>query len=106
VNAQTPLTFPAHKAARTTDPTTSHTAAATLETFAGSHAHKCLAVIGHYGKAGQSLIAERTGLDRVQVNRRLNDLHRHGEIAPTTETVTSHSGRQERLWVLTPSPTT
>ena len=106
IDAQTPLMFPPHKAARTSDPQTSHDTARTVATFAGSHSEKCLAVIGRYGKAGQSLIAERTGLLPHQINKRLNDLHLDGQIMPTSETVASHSGRRERLWILAPSPVT
>lgn len=88
--------------ARRNDPQTSHAAAEATTSFAGTHAQKCLAVITHYGKAGQSLIAEQTGLLPHAVNKRLNDLQRKGEIIPTKETVESHSGRQERVWILTP----
>jgi hypothetical protein len=83
--------------ARRIDPPTSHAAAATVRTFSGEHHAAILAALA-LGPAGASGIAARCGLLAHQVNKRINELARSGQIVTTGRTVVSSSGRGEREW--------
>lgn len=87
--------------ARTTDPWTSHAAAAARHTFATGHAAKVLACLQLFGPQTKDEIAGKTGLTSVQVDRRLPDLKTKGLAHPTGETRQSLSGRPERVWAAT-----
>jgi len=100
--------FNPHTHHRSDDPDTSVAAAHAAGDLARSHKALCLEVIrsaGSYG-AGQSDIAEVTGLHRHQANKRLADLHTEGKIALrlTFNGVEirrkGSANRQERIWVL------
>lgn len=64
--------------ARSTDPTTSHAAAARAARFAESHAGRILAAVRKCGNATAHSISCYTGLSVVQIDRRLPELQRSG----------------------------
>ena len=95
-DGQTWMTFD-KPLARRIDPPTSHAAAATVRTFSGEHHAAILAALA-LGPAGASGIAARCGLLPHQVNKRINELAKSGQIVTTGRTVVSSSGRGEREW--------
>lgn len=64
--------------ARSTDPLTSHAAAASAECFAHTHAGRILAVLRYEGSGTAEHIAQFTGLTVVQIDRRMVELQRQG----------------------------
>jgi predicted transcriptional regulator len=74
--------LPIFAAARRGDPATSHKAAAAVPEIRGDHARRILEALAA-GPAGQTEIAERSGLASVQVNRRLHELRKVGAIERT-----------------------
>jgi predicted ArsR family transcriptional regulator len=89
--------LPLFAAARSSDPATSHAAAAQAGGLASRHQRQILAALLD-GPAGASGIAARCGLLPHQVNKRINELAKAGRIVETGRTVTSSSGRGEREW--------
>jgi predicted ArsR family transcriptional regulator len=89
--------LPLFAAARSSDPVTSHQAAAQAGGLATKHQRQILAALLE-GPAGASGIAARCGLLPHQVNKRIAELARDGRIVQTGRTVTSSSGRGEREW--------
>jgi predicted ArsR family transcriptional regulator len=89
--------LPLFAAARSSDPVTSHQAAAQAGGLATKHQRQILAALLD-GPAGASGIAARCGLLSHQVNKRINELARDGRIVQTGRVVTSSSGRGEREW--------
>jgi predicted ArsR family transcriptional regulator len=85
-------------AARRTDPTTSHQAAASARELREQHHSVILAALRAHGPAGKDRIAALTRLTGVQICRRLIELQRDGLIQPTGRTVLSTAGRNEREW--------
>jgi predicted Rossmann fold nucleotide-binding protein DprA/Smf involved in DNA uptake len=92
--------LPLFGAARSSDPVTSHAAAAQAGGLATKHQRQILAALLD-GPAGASGIAARCGLLPHQVNKRINELARDGRIVQTGRVVTSSSGRGEREWQAT-----
>jgi predicted ArsR family transcriptional regulator len=92
--------LPLFAAARSSDPATSHQAAAQAGGLASKHQRQILAALLE-GPAGASGIAARCGLLPHQVNKRLTELSRAGLIVQTGRVVTSSSGRGEREWQVT-----
>jgi len=90
-----------HPRVRNSDPMTSWVAAGSAKDLAKAHATKiqCLRDHGSLGKDG---IAYHTGLESMQVARRLHELEREGEICLTGNVVKSKSNRLEREWKITP----
>lgn len=78
--------LPLFAMARRSDPVTSHEAAAKAATFRGEHARRILEALAS-GPAGQTGIAERSGLTVAQVSKRLPELRRAGAIEKTGSTV-------------------
>jgi predicted Rossmann fold nucleotide-binding protein DprA/Smf involved in DNA uptake len=72
--------LPLFAAARRTDPPTSHAAAARAPV--SEHCRRIMDALTS-GPAGQSGIAERTGLSVAQVSKRLSELRRAGLIERT-----------------------
>jgi len=64
--------------ARRTDPQTSHRAALDSVRFADSHAGRILRCLQLHGKRDTHQIAQITGLEVVQVDRRSSELVRSG----------------------------
>lgn len=82
--------------ARSTDPATSRDAAASVAR--GVHVHHDVirrALKDAPGGLTGEQIADRIGLDMVQVCRRLSEID---GIAPTGETRATRTGRQARVW--------
>ena len=88
--------MPLFSAARSSDPATSHAAAAQAGGLATRHQRQILAALLD-GPAGASGIAARCGLLH-QIGKRINELAKAGRIVETGRTVTSSSGRGEREW--------
>lgn len=86
--------------ARSSDPDTSHQAAARVHEFGDKH-HGIIAVcLRQHGSLTADQIAALTRLDKYQVCRRLPEMERAGMVEPTGETRTTTSGRQARCWRL------
>lgn len=64
--------------ARSTDPNTSHQAAANAAEFAGSHCERILKALEDIGSGTAPEIGQACGLTVVQVDRRLPELERAG----------------------------
>lgn len=92
--------FTPQKAARSTDPDTSHVAAQAARRFANTHAGVILACLHRIGDGTQTDIALHTSLTNVQVNRRLHELKKADQIVETGETRLGHAGRPERVWTV------
>ena len=74
--------LPIFSAARRDDPATSHKAAAAVPKVRGDHARRILEALAA-GPAGQTEIAERSGLTVAQVSKRIHELRKVGAIART-----------------------
>lgn len=86
------------KRARRDDPVTSHQAAAQVQEFAHHHHAKILGSLITQGRATIHELAERLGLDHVQIARRLPELQALAVARPTDETKPSPKGRPCRVW--------
>lgn len=84
--------------ARSTDPATSHQAAASAKELQAKHHREILRALELYGPSGKDRIAALTRLTGVQVCRRLVELERAGSIEATGKKVHSTAGRAEREW--------
>ena len=85
--------LPLFALARTTDPPTSHAAAKRAPAFKGEHQRRILEALTA-GPAGQSVIAERTGLTVAQVSKRLGEMRRDGAIERCGECRSASGGRE------------
>jgi len=74
--------LPLFAAARRDDPATSHKAAAAVLLIRGDHARRIVEALAA-GPAGQTEIAERSGLTVAQVSKRLHELRKVGAIERT-----------------------
>lgn len=85
--------------ARSTDPATSHAAAASMAVGASAQRAQVLSALRALGQASATRIAERAGLTQVQVCRRLPELLDSGavEVVPMALAYTA-SRRPERVW--------
>lgn len=88
----------AEPAARRSDPSTSHDAAAQARELAAQHHRVILACLEAHGALGKDGIATRTHLTGTQVARRTCELNKMGRIQATGKTVLSTAGRKEREW--------
>ena len=84
-------------AARTTDPATSHAAAAAFKGVAEDHRRRILEAL-RSGPAGQTEIARRAGLATHQAGKRLGEMGRAGLIETTGRELVNATGRREREW--------
>jgi predicted ArsR family transcriptional regulator len=91
-----------HPRVRNTDPLTSWQAAGSAKDLAKRHAQMIVDCLAEGGALGKDGIAARTGLESMQVARRLHELEREGEICLTGNVVKSKSGRMEREWKIIP----
>ena len=66
--------------------------------FAKKHVISILECLAKHGPLGKDGIAKLTGLDGVQISRRLPELQKDGLILLTGKTVKSSTGNQEREW--------
>ncbi|CAB4154029.1 hypothetical protein UFOVP626_55 [uncultured Caudovirales phage] len=84
---------------RSSDPATSHQAAASITDVRSHYAQilEALSTIGPLGKDGISFYSK---LDPNQIARRLNEMQKLGLIRLTGKTVKSNSNRQEREWTI------
>jgi predicted Rossmann fold nucleotide-binding protein DprA/Smf involved in DNA uptake len=89
--------LPLFGAARSSDPETSHAAAAQAVGLATRHQRQILAALLD-GPAGASGIAARCGLLPHQIGKRITELAKAGRIVETGRLVASASGRGEREW--------
>ena len=91
-----------HPRVRNTDPLTSWQAAGSAKDLASRYARLIVDCLEKYGALGKDGIAAQTGLESMQVARRLHELERDGEIKLTGKVVKSKSGRMEREWRIKP----
>ncbi len=87
-----------HPRARNSDPWTSHAAAASLDDDVTARLYRIIIAALKVAAGTQYEIADLTGLDHYQVNKRLPELERLGLAKPTGETRPGPSGRQCRVW--------
>lgn len=91
----------AHTHARTTDPHTSHKAAAAAKGLAGAHRDLIIGWLGSLSMNddGRTIeeIAAGVGLTHVQVARRMSELEADGRATWSGERLLS-SGRNGRVW--------
>lgn len=90
--------------ARTGDPDTSHSAAASMREGAESHRRAILDALLHGGPMTGDALDERLGWNHATANRRLPELREAGLVEMTAEKAVTRSGRFARLWRLTPRP--
>lgn len=88
--------LPLWKAARTTDPVTSHIAAAMAGDLRRDHWQRILQALDE-APGSKSELADRTGLDGHQVGKRMAELERAG-LARVCGMTRSAAGRPERIW--------
>jgi len=91
-----------HPRNRKTDPLTSWQAAGSAKDLAKRHAQMIVDCLAKGGALGKDGIAAITGLESMQVARRLHELEREGKISLTGNVVKSYSGRWEREWKINP----
>jgi predicted ArsR family transcriptional regulator len=84
--------------ARNTDPITSHLAAARVHEFGKSHIDKIVAALILWGPMTADEIAERSGLDKYQVCRRLPEAEKQNLVRATDAVRKTGSGRSARVW--------
>jgi predicted ArsR family transcriptional regulator len=89
-----------HALARTSDPATSHEAAASVKSFAGEHHAALLRVLAPDVPLGAEQLARMAGMDAYQARKRLPELERAGLAKVADGTRKTASGRSERLWLL------
>lgn len=89
-------------AARASDPSTSHMAAAAAARFAIDHKERISAALRKHGPMGKDAIGRACGLDGVSVARRLAELARMRMIRLTGKKVSSDRGSPEREWEAAP----
>lgn len=89
--------------ARTTDPSTSHQAAAAAERRGVAAAHRllCLAAVTREPGLTAAEIAERVGLERHKPSRRLPELRDDGLVVNGPARLCSVQGRLSITWVPT-----
>lgn len=90
-----------HTLARRTDPATSHKAAARVKEFSEAQHCRIAEVLRLYGPLGAEEIGDELGLQPYKVRKRLSDLERMGQAAPTGDTRRTKENREERIWSLT-----
>ncbi len=87
---------------RTTDPTTSHEAAAMGKVKRGSERHRLLAAFARHGPLTDDEASKTAGVEYYEGRRRCVDLRRHGLIAPTGQKRTSIFGNRAMVSAITP----
>ena len=91
--------FDARRLARTTDPVTSKTAAHQAGELAADHCAKILADVRVHGDSTVDEIADRLGMKREQVGRRMHALVEQGLLAVVEgRTRRNASGRQVQVY--------
>ena len=88
--------LPLFAAARRDDPATSHKAAAAVLLIRGDHARRIVEALAA-GPAGQTEIAERSGLTVAQVSKRLHELRKVGAIERTGREVAKGEDEYRRV---------
>jgi len=88
--------LPIFSAARRDDPATSHKAAAAVPAIRGEHARRILEALAA-GPAGQTAIAERSGLTVAQVSKRIHELRKFGAIERTGREVARGEDEYRRI---------
>lgn len=84
--------------ARQSDPWVSHEAARAAKQFQLSHAQIILHCLEQYGPQSKDQIAARTNLRGDQVDRRMVEMQRAGQIELTGKYRLSAAGHRERVW--------
>lgn len=84
---------------RSSDPTTSQDAAiAATPKLALNQQMLVMGALAALGHGGAEDVARWCQLEPYAVRKRLPELQRQGLVRPTGTTVTTSSGRQERVW--------
>lgn len=91
----------ARQLARSTDPITSHMAAARVSEFAGSHQEIILGVLKRFGPLDPEQLEFYTGIPAYAIRKRLPELQKTNLARPLSldEAVSyTESGRRQRVW--------
>jgi predicted transcriptional regulator len=83
---------------RKDDPITSFEVADSIKEVSAKHHKIILECLEQHGPLGKDGIARLTGLESVQIARRLNEMKTLNLISLTCNNVKSNSGRNEREW--------
>lgn len=91
--------------ARSADPATSHAAAASVQSFGKQHHAVITFALLHNGPSTLYELARHTGLQHIQIGRRMSELEQLGRVRPLVmngERVTRRgdTGRQCTVWAL------
>lgn len=100
---QTELPFDARKLARSEDPGTSKDAARQCESLRKDHHRAILDALAccDRGANADELAARCSGIDRVQIGRRMHELEKAGLVRKTGEARPSKSGRMACCYAVT-----
>jgi CRP-like cAMP-binding protein len=85
---------------RTTDPVTSHAAAAQAESLSSKHCKTILGVLTQRGMTTEQ-ISNYCDLDYIQVARRMTDLKRKGLVVDSGLVIENARGRNAIVWEMT-----
>lgn len=91
-------TYTPTRAARSTDPATSHQAAQAATSFAGTHCERVHRALQLCGPMDPEQIGGLVDLEPYATRKRLADLKRVGQAEPTGQIVPTTSGRSQRVW--------
>lgn len=91
-------TYTPTRAARSTDPATSHQAAQAATSFAGTHCERVHRALQLCGPMDPEQIGVMLGMESYATRKRLADLKRVGQAEPTGQIVPTTSGRSQRVW--------
>jgi len=93
------LDFAPRPAARATDPPTSHEAAERAERFSTGHYAQILEALRE-SPGSKTQLSARTGINDVEVGRRISDLLGVGRVLVHSHDGRSASGNRERVYAL------
>lgn len=83
---------------RSTDPITSHLAAARVDEFALSHQEQIVSCLIAHGPMGAEAMESWLKIPSYSIRKRLPELERMGQVKPTGKLLRTSSGRREREW--------
>lgn len=90
--------YQSYESARSSDPSTSHSAAIAAAEFAGSLGKRIHKTLQLCGPMDPEQIGAMLDMEPYSVRKRLADLHKANQAEPTGEIVNTRSGRSQRVW--------
>lgn len=92
----------AREHAHADDIETSHIAAARAEGLAARHRALVYATLREHGPLASEQIASMTGLDTLQVMKRVSDLRNDGAVVDSGDRRMTRTGRAAAVWMIKP----